>query len=127
MPPRRKKKEPRDILIETIVKAMTDKIARNPVIMDLSGIKGAVCDAFIICHGNSRTQTEAIADHVIGEVKKHTGENPWHKEGFENAEWILIDYSDVVIHVFQEERRKFYNIEQLWADAVIKKVDTKEE
>lgn len=127
MPPRKKKKEPREILIETVVNAMVDKKARNPLIMDFTGMKGTICDAFIICHGNSRTQTEAITDHVIGEVKKHTGENPYHREGFENAEWILIDYSDVIIHVFQEERRKFYNIEQLWADAVITKVDTKDE
>jgi ribosome-associated protein len=127
MPPRRKKKEPREILIETAVNAITDKKARNPLIIDFTSMKGTICDAFIICHGISRTQTEAIADHVIGEIKKHTGQNPWHKEGFENAEWILIDYSDVVIHIFQEDRRKFYNIEQLWADAVITKVDTKEE
>ncbi len=127
MPPRRKKQEPRAILIEAVVNAMIDKKARNPLILDFSGMKGTVCDAFIICNGNSRTQTEAIADHVIGEVKKNTGQDPWHKEGFENAEWILIDYSDVVIHIFQEDRRKFYNIEQLWADAVITKVDTKDE
>jgi ribosome-associated protein len=124
--PRKKKKEPREILIEAVVLAMSDKKARNPVILDFAGMKGTVCDAFVICHGNSRTQVEAIADHVIGEVKKQTGQNPWHKEGYENAEWILIDYSDVVIHIFQEERRSFYNIEQLWADAHITKVDTKE-
>ena len=124
--PRKKKKEPREILIESVVTAMTDKKARNPVILDFAGMKGTVCDAFVICHGTSRTQVEAIADHVIGEVKKQTGQNPWHKEGFENAEWILIDYSDVVIHIFQEERRSFYNIEQLWGDAVITRVDTTE-
>ncbi len=122
--PRRKKKETREILIESVVTAMTNTKAKNPVILDFSGMKGAVCDAFVICHGSSRTQTEAIADHVIEEVKKQTGQNPWHKEGFENAEWILIDYSDVVIHIFQEERRRFYNIEQLWADAPLTKVDT---
>ncbi len=122
--PRKKKQEPREILIEVIVNAMTDKIARNPVILDFTGMKGAACEAFVICHGSSRTQVEAIADHVIEEVKLKTGLNPCHKEGFENAEWILIDYFDVVIHIFQEERRKFYNIEQLWADARITRVDT---
>ena len=122
--PRRKKKEPRELLIESVVTAMTDTKAKNPVILDFSGMKGAVCDAFVICHGSSRTQTEAIADHIIEEVKKQTGQNPWHKEGFENAEWILIDYGDVVTHIFQEERRRFYNIEQLWADAPLTKVDT---
>ena len=63
---------------------------------------------------------------MIGEVKKKTGLNPVHKEGFENAEWILIDYFDVVIHIFQEERRKFYNLEQLWADAQVIRIDTHE-
>ena len=122
--PRRKKKEPGDLLIGAVVEGMTGTKAINPVIVDFTGMKGTICDAFVICHGSSRTQVEAIADHVIAEVKKQTGQNPWHKEGFENAEWILIDYGDVVIHVFQEERRRFYNIEQLWADAPITKVDT---
>ncbi|MEI7661190.1 MAG: ribosome silencing factor [Bacteroidota bacterium] len=125
MPPR-KKKEPRNILIESAVAAMINTKAKSPVILDFSGMKGAVCDAFVICHGSSRTQAEAIADHVIEEVKKQTGQNPWHKEGFEIAEWILIDYGDVVIHIFQEERRRFYNIEQLWADAPTTKVDTQD-
>lgn len=117
--PGRKKKDPQNLLISTIVDAMADKLAKNPAILDFSKLKSTVCDAFIICHGNSRTQVEAIARYVIDEVKQKTGLNPWHKEGFENAEWILIDYSDVVIHVFQEEQRKFYNLERLWADANI--------
>jgi len=124
--PRKKKQEPREILIEAVVAAMTEKKARDPVILDFDGLKGAVCDDFIICHGNSRTQVEAITGHIIEVVKKKTGLDPCHKEGFENAEWILIDYFDVVIHIFQEERRRFYNIEQLWADARITKVDTLE-
>jgi ribosome-associated protein len=124
--PRKKKQDPRELLTEAVVAAMTDKKARNPVILDFTGLNGTVCDAFIVCHGSSRTQVEAITDHIIGEVKKKTGLNPCHKEGFENAEWILIDYFDVVIHIFQEERRRFYNIEQLWADARIIKVDTHE-
>jgi ribosome-associated protein len=122
--PRRKKKESREILIEAAVDAMTGTKAKNPVILDFTGMNGTVCDAFVICHGSSRTQVEAIAGHVIEAVKKQTGQNPWHKEGLENAEWILIDYGDVVIHIFQEERRRFYNIEQLWADAPTTKVDT---
>ena len=61
---------------------MVNTKARNPVILDFTGMKGTICDAFVICHGSSRTQTEAIADHVIEEVKKQTGQNPWHKEGF---------------------------------------------
>ena len=115
--PGKKSQEPRDFLIETVAASMTDKKAENPVILDFTGLKGTVCDAFVICHGNSRTQVEAIADNVIEEVKKKTGLDFYHKEGFENAEWILIDYFDVIVHIFQEERRRFYNIEQLWGDA----------
>lgn len=124
--PRKKKQDPREALLAAIADALTDKKARNPLIMDFSGIRGAVCDAFVICHGTSRTHTEALADHVIGSVKKTTGLNPSHTEGFENAEWILIDYFDVIIHIFQEERRKFYNLEQLWADATIRVIDSPE-
>ncbi|MCK9422582.1 MAG: ribosome silencing factor [Bacteroidales bacterium] len=122
--PKRKTKSPQEILIESIVDAMTNKRAKQPVILDLSTFNGTVCDAFVICHGTSRTQVEAIADHVMEEVKKKTGLNFWHKEGFENAEWILIDYGDVVVHIFQEDKRKFYNLEQLWADAKITRFDS---
>ena len=111
-------------MVEAAATAMTDKKAVNPVILDFTGVNGAICDAFVICHGTSRTQVEALAGHVIETVKKETGQNPWHREGFENAEWILIDYGDVVIHIFLEERRRFYNLEQLWADARLIKVDT---
>ena len=121
--PRKKKQEPRAELITFIVEAMSDKLARDPVILDFTGMRGTLCDAFILCHGSSRTQVEAIADNVILHVKKKTGLHPIHREGFENAEWILIDYFDVVVHIFQEERRRFYNIEQLWADAKLIRVD----
>jgi ribosome-associated protein len=124
--PRQKKKSPKEILIEAIVDAMLDKKAKDPVIMDFTKLNSAVCDAFIVCHGNSKTQAEAIADGVITDVKRKTGLNPWHKEGIENAEWILIDYNDVVVHIFQDSKRTFYNLEQLWADAEITAVNTKE-
>lgn len=124
--PRKKKQEPRELFIEAVSGAMTDKKARNPVILDFTGLKTTACDAFVICHGSSRTQVEAIAEHVMEVVKKKTGLNPSYKEGFENAEWILIDYFDVIIHIFQEERRRFYNIEQLWADATFRWIDKSE-
>jgi ribosome-associated protein len=124
--PRPKKKSPEEILKEAIVEAMLDKKAKDPVIMDFAKINSSVCDAFIICHGTSRTQVEAIADAVTANVKSKTGLNPWHKEGQENAEWILIDYSDIVVHIFQDSKRTFYNLEQLWADAEITEVKTKE-
>lgn len=103
---------------------MLDRKARRPVILGFQNHNNAICDAFIICHGTSKTQVEAIADHIIMEVKKKTGSIPWHLEGFENAEWILIDYNDIIVHIFQDSRREFYNLEQLWADAEIKQVDS---
>jgi ribosome-associated protein len=124
--PVKKKTKPQTLLIESIVEAITDKKGKEPVILNFAKLSGTVCDAFIICHGSSRTHTEALARNVDEVVKKNTGQDPWHKEGFENAEWILIDYGDIVVHIFQEERRKFYNIEQLWADAEITKVDVTE-
>lgn len=117
--PRKKTKSNTEILLEGIIAAMLDKKARNPVIIDFTRVRNTVADYFIICHGTSRTQVEAITDHVIMDVKKKTGQVPWHKEGFENAEWILIDYSDIIVHIFQEIPRNFYNLEQLWADAEI--------
>jgi ribosome-associated protein len=124
--PGKKKQSPFEILTEVILDAMAEKKAKDQVILNFTQMNGSVCDEFIICHGTSRTQVEAIADGVIAEVKKKTGINPWHKEGTENAEWILIDYIDIVVHVFQENRRSFYNLEQLWADAVIKRIKEKE-
>lgn len=111
-------------IIQAILKGMLDKKAKDPVILRFNGLKTAVCDAFLICHGTSRTQIEAIADAVVREVKKECGESPWHKEGSENAEWILIDYFSVVVHIFQESRRSFYNLEQLWGDAVIERIES---
>jgi ribosome-associated protein len=122
----RKKKEPEGVnLISVITDAMLDKKAMDPVVLNMKNLNSSVCDAFVICHGASRPQVEAIAEEVIGAVKKKTGQNPWHKEGFENAEWILIDFSDVVVHIFQDSKRPFYNLEQLWADAEITKIKVK--
>jgi ribosome-associated protein len=120
--PRKKKKNNTEILSDEIVSAMLEKKAIAPVIIDFTKIQNTISDLFIICHGTSRTHVEAIADGIIMNVKKNTGQSPWHREGFENAEWILIDYSDIIVHIFQESRRNFYNLEQLWADADLKHI-----
>jgi ribosome-associated protein len=75
----------------------------------------------VICTGTSSTQVESIADSVEDVVRKSLGDKPWHKEGFENAEWILLDYVNVVVHIFQDQARMFYNLEKLWDDATVKK------
>lgn len=90
--------------------------------MDLRSVKHAISDFFIVCHGDSRPQVEAIARSVEEEVFKRLKETPIHAEGKQNAEWILLDYFHVVVHIFIKEKREFYAIEKLWADAEIKKV-----
>lgn len=105
-------------LSKVVVKGMEEKKAEDIVIMDLRKVKGAISDFFIICSGNSDTQIEAIAKSVEEEVEKHK-EKAWRKEGFTNREWILIDYVNVVAHVFRKDRRSYYGLEDLWGDAVI--------
>ena len=102
---------------ELVIEGIQEKKGNEIVDLDLSGIENSVCNDFIICHGNSRTQVEAIASYVEQNVKQKAGVYPWHKEGYQNAEWILLDYVDVVVHVFNEQTRRFYNLEGLWADA----------
>lgn len=104
-------------LASTVVEGILDKKGENIVCLDLRKIENAVCDYFIICEANSNIQTEAIADSVEDTVKKKLGQRPYRSEGWENALWILIDYVDVVVHVFERETRQFYNLESLWADA----------
>jgi ribosome-associated protein len=110
-------------LAETIKKAILEKKGENVVLLDLKKIQAAVCDYFVICHGNSNIQVAAIAQEIEKEVKQKHQENVYHKEGYENAQWILLDYANVVVHVFQEETRTYYGLERLWADAAVEKVE----
>lgn len=88
--------------------------------IDLTSIHHTECGYFIVCHGTSNTQAESIARSVEETVKELTGEKTWHKDGYRNAIWILLDYGDLMVHVFREEARSFYNLEGLWADASMK-------
>ncbi len=105
-------------LSEIVVQGMQEKKAKDIVVMDLRGVQHAISDYFVICTGTSDTQLDAISESVEKEVYQHTGESPWHAEGKENKEWILIDYVDVVAHVFKREKRAFYGLEDLWGDAI---------
>lgn len=104
-----------------IVKAAIEGILKikghNPVSLDLTEIENSVCKYFVICHGDSNTQVDALAHSIIDTIREETGEKVWHKEGLENATWVLLDYADVVVHIFQKEYRDFYKLEELWADA----------
>jgi len=105
------------MLADIIVKGMQEKLGLDIVKLNLSGIPNSITDYFVICHASSRSQVDAIADSVQFDVKKAIGAIASHKEGFENCEWILLDYFDVVVHIFQAEARSFYQLEKLWADA----------
>ncbi len=124
MAKRKKKTNISDSLSEIVIKGIQEKKGKNIVSMNLKNIQNAVTDYFIICHGTSSTQVAAIADSIEFEVRTAAGIKPWHKEGFQNAEWILLDYADVVVHVFQEKIRDFYQIESLWADAEVINIES---
>jgi len=112
-----KQKKTENTLLKSIIKGIEEKKGFDIVSLDLSHIPSAVCKEFVVCSGSSTTQVEAIADSVLDEVRKTVNEKPWHTEGFENKEWILLDFVDIVVHIFQPEVREFYGLEELWADA----------
>lgn len=107
-------------LSEVVVKGMLEKKAQHIVVMDLRNVKNAIADFFVLASGTSDKHLEAIADSVEAEVFKNLGESPWHVEGKSNKEWMLIDYADVVAHIFRKDRRGYYAIEDLWGDADVK-------
>lgn len=111
-----------EILTGSVIEGMQEKKGQEIVSIDIRNFKSAVADFFVICHAESRPHVEAIADSVEETVFKNSGELPAHVEGKENAEWILLDYSNVVVHIFRKEKREFFGIERLWADARIRTV-----
>lgn len=113
----KKKQANSSAIAASVIKGIQEKKGKHIISLDLREISTAICDFFIICEGDSNRQVDAIADAIRDEVIKDFSEKPVHAEGFENAEWILLDYIDVVVHIFQRETRAFYNLEGLWADA----------
>ena len=110
-------------LSKVVVKGMQEMKAEDIVLMDLRSVNNAVADFFVICSGNSDTHIDAIAESVDHEVNKTDGQNPWHREGQSNKIWVLLDYVDVVVHVFNHDNRAFYALESLWGDAKITSYD----
>ncbi len=106
-------------LLDAIIDGAQEKKAKNITVLNLTRLENRVCDYFVVCDADSKTHVEAIAGSVEEFVKNKTGEKPYHSEGYENAEWVLVDYINIVVHVFQREIREFYNIEGLWADAEV--------
>ncbi len=114
-----KKAKKTNVVLDAVLEGIKRIKGKNIKLIDLNTIHHTECGYFIVCHGTSTTQVNSIAHSVEDTVKELTGENPWHRDGYKNALWILIDYGDIMVHVFQEQTREFYNIEGLWADAKI--------
>lgn len=105
------------ILVDSIIAGMQENKADNIVILDLREIENSICDFFIVCSGESSTQVDGISKSIKRYTMEEILEKPWRIEGEKNSEWILLDYCNVVVHVFHKEKRKFYELEDLWADA----------
>jgi ribosome-associated protein len=114
-----------DDLLANIIKGIEDVKGADIDILDLREIDNTVCDYFIICNGNSNTQVNAITNSIQKVVSKELKDKPWHVEGSENGEWVLMDYVNIVVHVFQKHIREYYNIESLWGDAKITSIESK--
>ncbi|RNI25806.1 ribosome silencing factor [Rufibacter latericius] len=115
-----------DILAELVVKGMQERKAADIVVLNLKSLKNAVSDYFIISSASSDTQLDAIATSIEEEVFKLTKEHPWQSEGRTNREWVVLDYVDVVAHIFLKDKRNFYALEELWGDAEITHVEPTE-
>ncbi|MFW5759343.1 MAG: ribosome silencing factor [Cyclobacteriaceae bacterium] len=120
---KKKRRENSDELSKMVVKGMQEKKANQVTLLNLKKVPNSIADYFVICTGTSDTHLDAIADSVEKEVKENQHQNPWHREGNQNKEWILLDYVDVVVHIFKKETRQFYNLENLWGDAELIEVD----
>lgn len=110
-------------LLNQIIDAIQDTKGEDIMVFDLTKIENSVAETFIICSGNSNTQVAAIAGNIEKKVRNELKERPWHVEGTENALWVLIDYVSIVVHVFQKHIREYYDIEELWGDAKITKIE----
>jgi ribosome-associated protein len=123
----KKRSDGTDVLLESIKKGIFEKKGQNVLKIDLRKLETRITDYFVICHASSGTQVSAICDSVEDTVRKEAGEKPMHIEGLDNCFWVLLDYGDVIVHIFLEEHRNFYNLESLWADAAIEALEDKKQ
>ncbi|MCK0191335.1 ribosome silencing factor [Arenibacter sp. F20364] len=119
-----KRKSSADELIALILSGIEEVKGNDINLLDLRDIENTVCDYFIICNGTSNTHVNAIVGSIQKTVSKAIQDKPWHVEGSDNAEWILMDYVNVVVHVFQKQVREYYDIEGLWGDAKVTSVES---
>ena len=113
-------------LTETAVKAIKDKKGKGIRVIDMQGMDGVICQAFVICQGGSPTQISAIADNVEEVMRKELGEKPLKIAGMENCYWVAMDYADIIVHIFLPEAHDFYDIESLWQDAKVTEIPDEE-
>jgi len=121
----KKKSDGAEVLLESVIKGIFEKKGQNVLKIDLRKLENRITDYFVICHAPSGTQVSAICDSVDDTVRKEASEKPLHIEGLDNCFWVLLDYGNVIVHVFLEEYRKFYSLESLWADAAIEAIEDK--
>ena len=119
----KKRSDGADVLLGSISKGIFEKKGQNVLKIDLRKLDTRITDYFVICHAASGTQVSAICDSVDDTVRKVAGEKPIHIEGLDNCFWVLLDYGNVIVHIFMEEYRNFYSLESLWADAAIEKLE----
>ncbi len=111
------------LLLKSVYKGMFEKRGQDVLKIDLRRFENRISDYFVICHGASTTQVDALSFSVEESVRQATGLKPFHVEGLDNCFWVLLDYGDVVVHLFLEEYRKFYSLESLWADAATETIE----
>jgi ribosome-associated protein len=114
-----------NLLLENIVEGIMERKGHDIVDLDLSKVHNAICDHFVICHAESNTQVNAIADSIEKKVKENLNQSVKHREGLENAMWVLLDFTDIIVHVFQKQYRDYYRLEELWGDARLIKIEDK--
>ena len=112
-----KPKSKNNVLLDTIIDSVQSIKGNNLISLNFNTIDNSICDYFVICSGTSSTHVKAIEENVRKKVLKKIKEKPWHTEQDNKADWILMDYSNIILHIFQEETRNFYNLEELWGDA----------
>lgn len=121
----KKKSDGTEILLESAIKGIFEKKGQDVLKIDLRKLENRITDYFIICHASSTTQVSSLCDSVEDTVRIDAGEKPAHIEGLDNSYWVLLDYGNVIVHIFLEEYRKFYSLESLWADATIETMKDK--
>lgn len=119
-------KKNNEALLALIIEGIENVKGENITILDLRSIENTACDYFVICDGNSNTQVNAISGSIQRNVSREISDKPWHVEGTEHSTWVLMDYINIVVHIFQKDTREFYNIEDLWGDAKITQITSQQ-